>query len=119
MLATLTKFLDLTMALEELHRPLVSFRVLTRVERAQALVLAGLRVQLSRIEPELARLQLADHGALLFLAFHSSFPQRVCRLAQSPLLFVPSGPFRPFSSKHQKKSGNPPGGRRVAHQRGA
>jgi hypothetical protein len=40
---------SLTVAFKELHRTLVPFRSLARVERAQIPALAGLRIDLSRI----------------------------------------------------------------------
>jgi hypothetical protein len=54
----------LTAALEELHRALVLYCLLARIESAQVPALSGLRIDLSRIESVTARLQLADHGAL-------------------------------------------------------
>lgn len=50
---------------EILHRPLVCFRLLARDEGSQVPALAGLGVLLSRIQPVLSRLQLANHQLLL------------------------------------------------------
>jgi hypothetical protein len=48
--------------LEELHRALVLLGRLPARKRAEVAALAGARVLLARIEPVLARLELADHG---------------------------------------------------------
>ena len=51
-------------ALEELHGALVLLGRRTRPEGAEVAPPSGLRVGLARIEPVLARLELADHGNL-------------------------------------------------------
>src|SRR5439155_12339478 len=50
------------MPLEILHLALVLFRRRPRFEGAEIAALAGLRIDLSGIEPVLARSQFADHG---------------------------------------------------------
>src|SRR3977135_4579075 len=50
-------------ALEILYRALVLQRRGTRREGAEVAALAGLRIDLARIEPVLARFELADHEA--------------------------------------------------------
>src|SRR6266446_8267956 len=68
------------MPLEILHLALVLFRSRARFEGAEIAALAGLRIDLSGIEPVLARLQFADHGTSLLLA----------SIAMAALLFQPS-----------------------------
>src|SRR2546421_5360649 len=55
-------------ALEKLHRTLVLFRCVARVERAQVPALARLRIEFSRIEPVFTRLEFANHGTPLALS---------------------------------------------------
>jgi hypothetical protein len=56
---------DSPFALKVLDRALVLLGLLARVERAEVLPLAGLRVYFARVEPVLPRLQLSDHFQFL------------------------------------------------------
>src|SRR5262249_3853969 len=58
------KRISASMPLEILHGALVLFGGRTRFERAEIAPSTGLRIDLARIEPVLAGLQLADHGML-------------------------------------------------------
>jgi hypothetical protein len=68
-------------AFEKLHGVLVFFRCLATGESPQVPPPAGARVDLSRIKPVLARLQLADHcfatGCSLALTYHLPAPATV------------------------------------------
>src|SRR6266404_1618026 len=72
------------MALEILHLALVLFRSRARFEGAEIAALTGLRIDLSGIEPVLARLQFADHGTSLLLRV------LLASIAMAALLFQPS-----------------------------
>src|SRR5262245_28472348 len=54
----------LTLVLEELHRAFVLLRLFARVEGPQFPALAGLGIDLPRVESVLPRLELADHRCL-------------------------------------------------------
>jgi hypothetical protein len=57
---------DSPFALKVLDRALVLLGLLARVERAEVLALARLRVYFARVEAVLTRLQLSDHFEFLF-----------------------------------------------------
>ena len=62
---TMSRFIKLMMALEELHRPLVPLGRRAGRERAEVAPLAGPRIYFPRIQPEFSGLELADHGRSL------------------------------------------------------
>src|ERR1700759_3449252 len=63
---TVGEALQALVPLEILHVSLVLFGRGARLEGAEITALAGLRVDLARIEPVLAGSQLADHGGAPF-----------------------------------------------------
>src|SRR5207244_5649389 len=71
------------MPLEILHLALVLFRRRPRFEGAEIAALAGLRIDLSGIEPVLARSQFADHG--------TPPPSRIPRINRDGRALVPPG----------------------------
>src|SRR5260221_4876453 len=57
-------------SLKKLHSLLVLHRLLPRRKRSEIPPLAGLRIDLPRIQTVFARLQFANHDVLLFLWMH-------------------------------------------------